>query len=870
MDHNDEPFIPLAPALKLNKKDFARMRMSEIVVHLQHVGERAKVESMLHWIPRRMRERVRKDVYPQCTQSNELLSPSDKAGQGGGLSMHAMSMVELREMTAEMKASECMRFLMTLNYRVRRFIIGSNAELRMKVQEAFSLEAAQRQDDMKRAARSHLRKNVHIDHCWKEAGFSAYDQVKELSPSGYKPENFKGKSLIMKIHGTDSLCTDPNLMHPVLRVHMVNAKTGKYLPKPLPKDSVVTYYDGEEGSFTGHIIPLQTQPAAVRGKRTVTPFWNEELVFNAEVGYLVHPDVLVLFEVLDFGPHVQAEKLQKDGWYRVAWGATRFVGSNHQTRLKEARIGADCHVRVQLHQYNVQTFPNGSDTPEVFQLWELDKEAKVKYPATLYVGFDAERVPDEKAVIRSSVEDPALFLPTLREVGLQSFQEMVERGAVGHAEDDFDEELDAADRRYRAPLDACVLPKTPFRALEAGTKGCMVMCFSKSGLSGQGGVLAAACCGRERHMINIYSVNTAKLLFTYSCHLSLIYDISFNTDDTMLVTASGDGTAKVWDMHWLHRAKVEPPHHDTAYATLAHPAYVYSAKFHPTSRKPRHLVITGGYDKLLRLWDAQSQSVLKTIRAHESHINSILCSTDGVRMYTAGGTGWVIVWRFNDTERPVEHLDDKYRMAMDLKTEIGEYPITSLRAHPMGQCVLVQGKDNKVRAIEASEPYHVVQGYSGLTSYKHNVKSTYSPDGRWIVSGSEDGRLYFWNAKTGGIDTEKMSQFPTLAVPVYDVAWHPSQHMLAITSYGRGQRIFIYTTEQDPSEAVPLELDDVEKGKISMGARVLTKDGATLNDEHAEAFYNDYMNKIYQESEALFGEKREERILGVTANFTEA
>lgn len=365
-------------------------------------------------------------------------------------------------------------------------------------------------------------------------------------------------------------------------------------------------------------------------------------------------------------------------------------------------------------------------------------------------------------------------------------------------------------------------------------------------------------------MINIYTVNNARLLFTYSCHLKLVYDIAFNGDDTMLVTASGDGTVKVWDLHWLHRQSIEVPSSDDAYATLAHPAYVYSAKFHPTSKKPRYLVITGGYDKLLRLWDAGHGTVLKTIAAHSSHINSVLCSADGVRVYTAGGTGEVIVWRFNDSERPVEHMDENKRFAQDLKEDIGENAITCLRAHPMGQYVLVHGKDNKVRAIEAAEPYHVVKGYAGLISYKHSVKSIYSPDGRWVVSGSEDGRVYIWNAKTEALQQEQMGVFPQLAGPIYDVAWHPAQHMLAICCFGKGQRIFLYTTEQDPSEAVPLELDDVEKGKVIVGQhQIKTADGAVLDDQRAEAFYNEYMNKIYQESEALFGANRNERIAGV-------
>jgi len=267
---------------------------------------------------------------------------------------------------------------------------------------------------------------------------------------------------------------------------------------------------------------------------------------------------------------------------------------------------------------------------------------------------------------------------------------------------------------------------------------------------------------------------------------------------------------------------------------------------------------------VVRLWEMRGEDskVLRKLSGHSSHINSVLCSPDGVRVYTAGGTGQVIVWRFNDITSPAESVDTdssgkvKERVASDLKDDIGDYAITSLRMHPMGKFVLVHGRDNKLRAIEAAEPYHVVTSYAGLTSFQHPVKSIFSPDGRFVVSGSEDGKVYVWNAKTAALELSAQDKFPVLACPVYDVAWHPSQHMFAMCAYGRGQRIFIYVHEQDPSEAVPLELDEIDQKRIPKGKRhVKTKDGAQLNDETAEAFYNEYMEKIYMESEAMFGLK---------------
>ena len=45
----------------------------------------------------------------------------------------------------------------------------------------------------------------------------------------------------------------------------------------------------------------------------------------------------------------------------------------------------------------------------------------------------------------------------------------------------------------------------------------------------------------------------------------------------------------------------------------------------------------------VRLWEMRGEDskVLRKLSGHSSHINSVLCSPDGVRVYTAGGTGQV-------------------------------------------------------------------------------------------------------------------------------------------------------------------------------------------------------------------------------------
>ena len=80
----------------------------------------------------------------------------------------------------------------------------------------------------------------------------------------------------IRIHHTDSLPLDFQVLHPSVKVMLLNLETGEFVPK-LDGSKCVVYF--EEGAVS-YVLPLMTQPFQMRSARSLTPRWEELLLYN--------------------------------------------------------------------------------------------------------------------------------------------------------------------------------------------------------------------------------------------------------------------------------------------------------------------------------------------------------------------------------------------------------------------------------------------------------------------------------------------------------------------------------------------------------------------------------------------------------------
>lgn len=96
----------------------------------------------------------------------------------------------------------------------------------------------------------------------------------------------------------------------------------------------------------------------------------------------------------------------------------------------------------------------------------------------------------------------------------------------------------------------------------------------------------------------------------------------------------------------------------------------------------------------------------------------------------------------------------------------------------------------------------------GARSTKTSIKSALSPDGQWIISGSEDGSAkIFDSVLCDKLDVAELGI--SFNGPVTDVAWNPNYHMIAVCGFGAEFPILVFVNKEREEQNMQKMLDKI-------------------------------------------------------------
>ncbi|XP_065672892.1 jouberin isoform X3 [Hydra vulgaris] len=587
------------------------------------------------------------------------------------------------------------------------------------------------------------------------------------------------------IHKTDELRPDFRIRHPVIRIHIVNMNSGHYIKKTDPMRKVLTLYENENVDY---ILPVLTQPYDIAKNRCLTPQWNETVLYNEIFSYFLQrepndPPVILFFELLDFAlMTTKLKDLSKTdhGWHRLAWAFLKIVSPSGITNTGRK-------LRLQFYQPISKTKVASKDdnkSVDVYDWWKFG--VLTKYPSTLYITIKGVQPPKQLNPTTRSM------FPLQREQASITFEELnstldSRTGVNDHTTKEFS--------WTKLPGQINKIPNHLFLKLHSSKKGCSVVKFSRNGK-----YLACGCAAMDGFSLLIYEFPDGILVASFENHFGIVYDLCWSENDAELLSSSADCTVRCWDTKRYLTSSIK---------LLPHPSFVYCAQYHP---KLQRIIVTGSFDKVIRLWDKMSESphatLLREFDIHKSHVNALVFSINGDIFFSADGDGMIIEWnccseskKKNDPALIVSQW--KLRKAIELN-ELKKTVIDTIHLHPNQQKLLIQSRDSLLRMLDLRS-YGIQKIYSSGYNFKEHIQATMSSCGSYIFCGTENGVANVWSTETGQLlhTYNDLGYLKTVSA----CHFHPHDNYIVFCSYGESQPILIYS--YDPK--VQFEIQQLPK-----------------------------------------------------------
>ena len=224
-------------------------------------------------------------------------------------------------------------------------------------------------------------------------------------------------------------------------------------------------------------------------------------------------------------------------------------------------------------------------------------------------------------------------------------------------------------------------------------------------------------------------------------HNNPVQTAAFAPNGEEVVSGSEDGQVLIWRPSEVRPVDLAAriaglPEETPPYRALAgHDAAVSCVTY---SRDGR-LIASSGNDNVVKLWDAPSGKLIKTLRGHGGRVRSCQFSPDGEFLLSGGHNNQAKVW-FLEGYREIRVLKGQL---LEGHTDI----VLSARFSPDGKQVVTSSRDRTARTwdAETGDVLHVLnEGHEFLAS-----SAVFFKDSRRVLTAAGDNTVRMWDVAAG-------------------------------------------------------------------------------------------------------------------------
>jgi WD40 repeat protein/serine/threonine protein kinase/TPR repeat protein len=243
-------------------------------------------------------------------------------------------------------------------------------------------------------------------------------------------------------------------------------------------------------------------------------------------------------------------------------------------------------------------------------------------------------------------------------------------------------------------------------------------------------------------------------------HTDVVEAAAFSPDARLIVTASDDKTARIWDSATgLELLQLR-----------GHTNRVPTAAFSPDGKR----IVTASLDKTARIWDVATGKEISQLSGHTGGVWSAAFSPDGQRVVTASSDKTARIWDAGTGRELVQLTGHTQRL-------------WSAAFSPDGRSIVTASFDKSARTWDAATGRQLLMivGHTDLVA-----TAAYSPDGKRIVTASLDQTARIWDAATG----QQLLLLNGYKERVLSAAFSPDGTQIVTASYDKTARTWDSTT----------------------------------------------------------------------------
>ena len=235
-----------------------------------------------------------------------------------------------------------------------------------------------------------------------------------------------------------------------------------------------------------------------------------------------------------------------------------------------------------------------------------------------------------------------------------------------------------------------------------------------------------------------------------SGHTDKIKDICFSPDGKKLASVSDDGLVKIWDIV-SKKVVAEFEGHNSGIESVYY------------SPKGKYLA-TASSDKTIRIWDVERGKATWVLFGNDGHkdvVHKVCYNGIGNAVATASRDGVIKIWNIA-TGKAYITIDDMKNVQSLQYTKDDQMLIIAL------------GNNIQLWDIATGAPVEILTGH---TSFVTDI--AYSPDGKKLLSGSQDKTLRLWTIPAQPQITLRRGHNNQ---KIHDIAYHPQGKLFTTVS----------------------------------------------------------------------------------------